>query len=811
MAEKKKKPKPALKKRQSREEFKLEKIEQKLVTEISRKLADFQKKIETQKNYIKGYDFLNTSASLFLSGSDYPQIFKLIARRLKIILEDSVILINEYNISKKELITREIVGEKNDLKKIKDIFRKSIIGKTIKVKKNKNYQTSLITLKNREYIFIENQEEDLLKKLKQNLSIKKAYEIPLIYKRDCLASILIFSKKDLEPLEISLIESFAKLSSLGLNRSYKEKMVKENEEMFEKALSGSKTFVFSQDKRLNYTWGYNIPPHRGIRGLIGKSDRYIENDEEKQKILTLKNEVLKGEIIEDVIEVAHGSKQAFFKISLKPARRGKEITGLVGASTEVTDLKKAENKIKEQDEKLLDVLDFSNIAVWEMEVKKGKILQALNFERFFGRKKISNIKNIFRLIDPDDMEIYKQKLQKCMHEGSPYYSWFKLKNNRKNNTWIEDRGRLVDDNGVLKIRGVMVDITEIKKIEKALRASEEKHRLLVDSVKDGIVSVNSKSKIISWNKGAGRLFGYKEEEIIGKTIDQLFLKKYQKQQQEILNAEKGSVVGKTVELLGLKKDGSEFPAELSTYKWKLAGEVYFTGIIRDITDRKKADERKDEFVALVSHELKTPITTIKAYTQILERRLKEDKKNLYFLSSVDTQIDKITLLINDLLDTTKIQAGKLSLNKRTFSLQEIISKIVVDFQFATETHQIIVKGEIISNVYADQDRIGQVFINLLTNAIKYSPKADKIIVRLGEERGWATVAVQDFGIGMPKGRLKRIFDPFYIGKEKMPASIRSGLGLYISKQIIDRHDGKIWVESEKGKGSTFYFSLRSKK
>jgi two-component system CheB/CheR fusion protein len=232
--------------------------------------------------------------------------------------------------------------------------------------------------------------------------------------------------------------------------------------------------------------------------------------------------------------------------------------------------------------------------------------------------------------------------------------------------------------------------------------------------------------------------------------------------------------------------------------------------IEDITDRKDVEEQKDLFIGIASHELKTPITTMKGYAQILEKRLGQqgDSKNTYLVQNINKQTDRLTNLINDLLNTSKIQAGKLVLEKKKFDLNKIVTKAVIDFQYATETHKIIKEGKIEEGLNGDQSRIEQVLANLITNAIKYSPKADKIIVRIGTDKKNAIVSVQDFGFGIAKKDQAYVFERFYRTDNREKTDVAGfGLGLYISAEIIKSHGGKIWLESMKDKGTIFYFTL----
>lgn len=179
------------------------------------------------------------------------------------------------------------------------------------------------------------------------------------------------------------------------------------------------------------------------------------------------------------------------------------------------------------------------------------------------------------------------------------------------------------------------------------------------------------------------------------------------------------------------------------------------------------------------------------------------------------QIDKLSDLVADILDVSRIEKGKLNYTKKIFNLEELIEEIVADIQPTYPQHRIVLKNGKDVSIYGDPMRISQVIVNLLTNAIKYSPKADKVIVKVFKTKGAKnsiTVGVQDFGIGIPKSEQGKIFERFYrIGDEQRETISGFGLGLHITSEIIKRHGGYIWVESTLDKGSTFFFTLPTKK
>ncbi|MGV8879748.1 MAG: PAS domain S-box protein [Sphingobacteriaceae bacterium] len=239
----------------------------------------------------------------------------------------------------------------------------------------------------------------------------------------------------------------------------------------------------------------------------------------------------------------------------------------------------------------------------------------------------------------------------------------------------------------------------------------------------------------------------------------------------------------------------------------------YIGACMDITEQKHLQKQKDDFIGIASHELKTPVTSIKAYTQILERIFlkKGDLKEAAMIAKMDGQINRLTSLIECLLDVTKISSGKLQFNNRDFDFNLLVNEVIEDLQRTTEKKIIIESNKDIGIVYGDQERLGQVIINLISNAVKYSPYSGKIIVQSSLQAKIVTLSVQDFGIGISADNLKKVFERFYRVSGNMQHTFPGlGLGLYISAQIIKRGGGKLWVTSVEGKGSTFYFTIPAK-
>ncbi|RFZ90726.1 PAS domain S-box protein [Mucilaginibacter conchicola] len=219
---------------------------------------------------------------------------------------------------------------------------------------------------------------------------------------------------------------------------------------------------------------------------------------------------------------------------------------------------------------------------------------------------------------------------------------------------------------------------------------------------------------------------------------------------------------------------------------------------------QKLNSKKDEFIGLASHELKTPMTSLNGYLQIIDRSLDENDRNKSFIKKALTQINKLSDLISDLLDVSKIEAGLLPLNYINFDLAQMVDEVVELMQHSTKSHRIVIcANESELSISADKQRLEQVIINLLSNAIKYSPDADHVNVTVSSDTEKAVVEIQDFGIGINKEQQKRIFSRFYRVDDVASHISGLGIGLYISNEIINRHNGKLSVSSTAGKGSVF--------
>ena len=246
------------------------------------------------------------------------------------------------------------------------------------------------------------------------------------------------------------------------------------------------------------------------------------------------------------------------------------------------------------------------------------------------------------------------------------------------------------------------------------------------------------------------------------------------------------------------------------YNDKATQKAHFSGLIIDITEDKENELRKNDFIGMVSHELKTPLTSIMGYIQLLTAKAEigNDAFGHGILQKTNIQVKKMSSMINGFLNISRLESGKISIDKQLFDIYELIMEITEELRFTLTKHKINLSLCERISVYGDREKIGSVVSNLIGNAIKYSPEGGNIEIHCSLINGVIQVSIKDDGIGINANDLEKLFDRFYRVENINTKHIAGfGIGLYLSAEIIQRHDGRIWAESEPGNGSTFYFSL----
>ncbi len=361
--------------------------------------------------------------------------------------------------------------------------------------------------------------------------------------------------------------------------------------------------------------------------------------------------------------------------------------------------------------------------------------------------------------------------------------------------------------GFLKQR---IDTLIIREIESRQNAEEGRLRLqtILQQLPIGVLMADAKGKTLEGNKQLENILGRKINGNSAKYPDDRLIPKdwpitRALQKGETVFAEEMEFVKENQQKILLKVNAAPI-------KNRNGQVIAAVSILNDITRERDLENRKDDFINMASHELKTPITSMKIYIEILANMLKKnhDQKSFKIIQSIKSQTERLQELISDLLDVSRIQTGKLTFNKEQFVINELVEEAVEILQTTTTTHKIKLAKSSRVMVFADRYRIYQVLTNLITNAIKYSPDNSDIKLMIKTDNNKVVICVQDFGIGIAKSEQTRIFDRLYQVTDPTEKTFPGlGMGLYISHEIVKRHRGKLWVEGEKGKGSTFFFTL----
>ena len=352
----------------------------------------------------------------------------------------------------------------------------------------------------------------------------------------------------------------------------------------------------------------------------------------------------------------------------------------------------------------------------------------------------------------------------------------------------------------------------------ALKDSETRIRAVVDNVVDGIITISETGEIETFNPAAEQIFGYTASQIIGQNVRILMPGPYRGEHDGYLRAYlktgEAKIIGIGREVVGKRKDGSTFPMDLAVSEMQIGSSSIFTGVVRDITERKQADLIKNEFISTVSHELRTPLTSIKGSLGLIKSGVigKLPDKLRSLLEIAYSNSDRLERLINDILDIEKIEAGKMDFHLRPVEIVELVEKAIEANKGYGDKHgaTFVLKDTPPEKamVEGDEDRLMQALSNLMSNAAKFSPQGERVEVSVSSGAVGVRVSVTDHGPGIAPEFRSKIFEKFsQADSSDTRQEGGTGLGLSITKTIIEHHDGFLGFETEMGKGATFYFVL----
>lgn len=557
--------------------------------------------------------------------------------------------------------------------------------------------------------------------------------------------------------------------------------------------------------------------------VIGKKILDVFPELMDQQFPKLFEQVLKkGKKIADnevVALVKHSEGLTKFYIDFEYApliELGGAVSGIIITAVDVTTKVAARKQLENAEERIRLATESTELATWELFLDKKELIHSPRLAEIFGHsseKRISHEKLLSQILKPDLGGVVKKAFRKALKNGVYKYEARVVKPDGSL-TWIRTQGKVFYDSKSkpLKIIGTLRDITEEKQQQQALQESEEKFRALADALPQFIWTGDKDGSLNYFNNSVFDYSGLTEAELIGGGWINMV---HPDERERNITTWKNSIetgADFIFEHRFLRHDGD--------YRWQLsraipqrdaAGNILmWVGASTDIQDMKEVDQQKDFFISMASHELKTPITSIKGYVQIMQSMYVDNGDDFLnnSLNIIDKQVVTLTNLISDLLDLSKIKSGSLILVKSRFSVNTFMSDFVSEIRQINPGCIIHFKEIRDEYIFADRERLGQVLINLLTNAIKYSPLDCEVHVRNEYRNGNLIVSVRDGGIGISKKDQRKIFERFYRVEGKDEKTYPGfGIGLNIAAEIIERHGGEIGVKSEIGEGSEFHFII----
>lgn len=432
---------------------------------------------------------------------------------------------------------------------------------------------------------------------------------------------------------------------------------------------------------------------------------------------------------------------------------------------------------------------------------------------FPSEEEARNIQGWYNRIHPDDrpkVEAHLAEVMSCKHDFQLEYRIIQASGEIR---WVFGSGKMLynKEGKAYRSSGMIMDITERKKAEEELTEFAERLRMAADVAQIYSWEFDMNSQMVKYSDSVERITGLKPRRSFSENMKNV----HPDDRQIVLDAFERAIQHNEKLIYEVRR-----LTRNNQYEWFLVSGVIIrdannkpvraVGVSQNTTERKKLEQQKDVFIGIASHELKTPVTSIKAYAEILQELLLEanDPERAALMGRLNAQVDRLTELINALLDTTNISEGRLVLQPEQINMKELIEECVEALQRVTLKHRLILQPTKVPPVMADRERIAQVLNNLISNAIKYSPDGGDVIISAESTDHHVLVKVRDFGIGMAEDMQNKVFERFYrVNSKKVNHFPGLGLGLYISSQIIKRHHGTIGVESKPGEGSTFYFSL----
>jgi PAS domain S-box-containing protein len=527
--------------------------------------------------------------------------------------------------------------------------------------------------------------------------------------------------------------------------------------------------------------------------------------------------------------------------------------GYRGTGTDVTDVMRQQDEIRLSEQRFRNLVEGSIQGIVVHRDHKALLVnQAMaDMLGYDGPEAFYVLDSIDIYVHPDDITRTRgYRVQRAQGKEAPRHYEMRVLRRDGSVCWVECRATVVDWEGEPAIQAIFSDISDRKRAEDdllqlneelearvaertlALQRGEERLRIIMDGAVDGIIVINKDGVIESFSRSAGEMFGYDAKDMISKNIKALMPEPYSERHDSYINnyllTGMARAIGIEREVKGLRKDGSIFPMEIAVSEVGLDGDRLFTGLVRDITERKRveqelvsawkaadaANQAKSEFLSSMSHELRTPLNAILGFAQ-MQRDYPDQPLTDEQRASIEHIVEggqHLLSLINDVLDLSKIESGGVDLVLEAVDVEQAVRQSIVLVQPLADERGVsfIINGgfELRPRVLADQSRLKQVLLNLLSNAVKYNCEKGTVTLNaVATEAGKLRVSITDTGSGISADNHDEVFRPFSrVGMEASKIE-GTGIGLTLSRQLVESMDGSLDFDSTVGDGSTFWFEL----
>ena len=499
---------------------------------------------------------------------------------------------------------------------------------------------------------------------------------------------------------------------------------------------------------------------------------------------------------------------------------------IVGSLVDIEDRKRAEFALQRSEERVRRSHEFANLGTWEWDLCTGEVFWSEGAAQLFGHAP-AELRMVYEsflaLVHADDRRAVAEAVEVCLRQGGDYHVEFRVVRPDGTVRWLQEQGDVerAVDGAPLRMLGIVQDVTSRKEAELAVKDSEARYRRLMESAYDAILLGDERGRLLDANRSAAEMLGHPREELVGRTPEDFV--PAQEQASFWASFDHMMRLGQTSwEGHLVTRDGGQVPVEATGSRFEHGGRPYVLGVFRDVSERlereralleakaqaERASQAKSEFLSRMSHELRTPLNAILGFAQFMEADPGEP------LTPGQGESVKEILragwhlleLINEVLDLARIEAGRTEVNLETVPLGTVLDECTMMIRPVAEGHDVelvVADLPVGTAVRADRLRLKQVFLNLLSNAVKYNRTQGAVHVHVSPGPR-VRVSVRDTGPGIPAARVEELFQPFNrLGREHGREE-GTGIGLVISKRLVELMGGAIGVESVEGGGSTFW-------